>query len=360
MRQTQLTVILLLVSLLSNPSLLAKKKKEESGGLKKIIAIGSVENGYLGFENMEPGGVNDLLRDRIRKELEETGRYVVLMVQPEKPVEAVESLPAASESPPETQETEVKEPPKKFSPQDAKALMAQSQQLLQQMVQTMRAATGGPMSLPKSVAAQSLFNFLMETEQSSSGTGGVFGIAEGFTSTPLGLGDFSSESVKLVLTTKQMDPERGILLDHHRAKASSTRFTQLAGVNYYSVEDSSNSNKAFDKVFKKALKKTVEWVDGKMSPLAWEGQIFKKEGDQFYLNAGATAGVKPSTQFVILKKEAVAGKGVQFGTQEEARGILEVVRVEEKYSLCRLVSGTVEVGAIIRQGGSPASSSAPQ
>lgn len=318
-------VLFLLCFVFTSP-LLAKKKKEERDELKKIVAISQVETGNLSLENMTPAEVSDLFRNRIRKGLEETGRTTVLFVQPEKPAE---ETPAANETAPQTIE--------------------QTQKMLQQMMRAMPTSMGGSGPTFRPVAAQALFTCSISTSKGGVDTGGTFGTAGDITSTSVGLGDFSTESVKLVLTCRRLNPETGVLIDHNEAKASSTHFNRLAGANYSPTDNASDAHLAFDTVFKKTLKQTVEWIDKKMKPLPWEGQIFRKEGDRLFLNAGQTAGIKPAMLFTVFNKEAVTGKGIDLGSQEVASGQVTVTEIKEQYSIVQLTSGAAKVGSVVRK-----------
>ncbi|MDX1387085.1 MAG: hypothetical protein R3257_05800, partial [bacterium] len=56
----------------------AAAKKQDKPGLKKVIAVGYVDTGYLGFQNMEPAELSEMFRIQIQKALEKRGYAPVL------------------------------------------------------------------------------------------------------------------------------------------------------------------------------------------------------------------------------------------------------------------------------------------
>lgn len=329
MGKIRLSLICLLVFTLLSPGMSAKKK---SGKLKKVIAVGQVDPGSMGLDNLGPGGLSELLRNEIKKKLEKTGRYVVVLPQGKGKV----STPKEPVTP----------KPRKdgtYSPQDTARLLAQMQETMQELSYS---RSGRVKDVP--VAAQALFRFKVRSSQGWADSSGAVGMAEMFTDRSLGAADFSSKSTKLTMLCTQHDVNKGRLLDNFKASASSTRFSKVAGVSYYTVRDSGDHERTVNRVFKRALSDSVKWIDKKLKPLPWEGQIFKKKGSKLFLNAGETAGIAPGMSFQVLKRVKVSGDGVTFGSEETAVGQITVTAVYENYSIAKLSSGVARKGSRIR------------
>lgn len=318
----------------------AKAKKEPETGLKKIIAIGYVDTGYLGFQNMEPEELSEMFRIEIKKALAKRG-YAPVLAQ----------MGAAAAPAPATAPTEVPQMPempqsgKPMSPQEMQKVVAQMQQIQQQMMSQMH---GYQRPSHEPVAAQALFHFQLRTGESSLDTGEAVGWAEFFSQQPLGLAEVSSETTKIYVLTTQHDPESGKLMDNHATKASSTRFHRLGGYTYYSISDSANHAAAFERVFRSSVEKVAKWIDEKMKRRDWEGQIFKQEGSKVYLNAGKEAGVNSGMRFQVLKTQSLQGRGVDLGVEKIAIGEIQIDQVQDKFSTGTLISGQAPVGSLVK------------
>ncbi|MDP2600236.1 MAG: hypothetical protein Q8P84_05820, partial [Deltaproteobacteria bacterium] len=159
------------------------------------------------------------------------------------------------------------------------------------------------------------------------------------------VGDFGTQSMKLSLTCVLQDPDTGNVLDQNIVQTKSTQFTRLGG--FSTVSDSSNQDKAYDKLFGSAVDKCVKWLDKKIGKEPWEGRIFKADGGRVLLNAGSNAGVKEGMQFDLVERGQVSGGGIEFGKEERNIGVANAVDVHAGYTLLG-VSGPAKVGTIVR------------
>jgi hypothetical protein len=309
----------------------AKKEEESSGGVKKIIAIDKVDTGYMGFQNLQPGQLADLFKSKIKKQLEETGRYVVVIPQHGKTkTEEAEEKPAPT---PKTQ-----------------AEMFKYMEKMQEMAEQMQAQASGKYFLKEPVAAQAIFNFTIQKSTGRSGTGGAFGMLESATGVPsLGMADYQSESVRIQLTATQHSPDSGAMLDSFQTDAEKIRFNYIGPMNYYAPSDSIDNDKTFNKLFSGAINKAISWIDKKMASQPWEGQIFSAKGGKLLLNAGSSAGIRPGMTLDVVQREAVSGKGIELGSQDVPVGKVEVTDVSDQFSGVRIISGTAKVGSIVRE-----------
>jgi hypothetical protein len=77
----------------------------------------------------------------------------------------------------------------------------------------------------------------------------------------LGDADFSSTSLNMTVSCLLRNPKTGSLQDEYQAKASSTKVARVSGLNYYTMENTSDPDRAFDRMFKRAIDKCAKWVE---------------------------------------------------------------------------------------------------
>jgi len=313
--------------------------KSKSPALKKIVGIGDVYTGYMGFEGLGPKKLGDLIKEKAKKELEATGRYVVVIPRidsKKNPGQIDEKLMPKVE--------QGKKPARKMTAKDMQKEMARIQKMVSQMQMAMQGRHDP-------VAAQALFSFRVRQTKSWSDTGGFVGFAGQFTDAPVDAADFSTESLKVSLDCLQQDPDTWTLLDEHVERASKATLTRVVGTDYYSASESRDHERTYKKLFKRAMKKTIRWIDEKLQDKPWEGQVINKKGSKFYVNAGSLAGVTKGMKFGVFKLESVSGKGLDFGSEAVKKGSIEIVDVKDRYAVARLVAGEARVGYIMRISG---------
>ncbi|MBN1282728.1 MAG: hypothetical protein JXA24_03010 [Proteobacteria bacterium] len=309
------------------------KKGQGEAGLKKVVAIGNVDMGNMGFDSVGPGGVGDMFRQKAKAELEKTGRYVVVLPKYDEG--------SAKEKEPET----VKVP---TSAAEAQRYMAEMMEMQKKWQKDAARSRGKYAHEP--VSAQGLFNFTASKGGSGFDTGGIFSTAESF-GAPSGIGqaDFSTSSIKVEVNCLMLDPQSGQVLDQKAAKASTTKLTRVSGVSYYTMEDSSNPERAFDRMFTRALKSCVSWIDKKMSGEPWEAQVFKAKGRELYVNAGRNAGLAEGMTLDAFARGEVSGGGISVGMQDEKTGTVEISKAFDAYSIATPVSGSASKGSVLKQ-----------
>jgi hypothetical protein len=223
----------------------AHAKKDE--GPRPTVAVGSVDTGNMGFSSLSPKELSELFRVRAKKMLEKKGHFNVILPEPKDKQQGEPSMPKAKGG---------KQP---TSVADA---MKQAQEMQEQYHKMMAQSRGVYAYYP--VNADALYDFRITTGQRHVTTGGVFSQIEGMTGAPVGDADFSSDSVNMTLTCLRRNPQTGSLMDEYKAKASSTRVAQVGGVSYYTMEDTSDPDRAFDRMFKRAMGKCIKWIDKQM------------------------------------------------------------------------------------------------
>jgi hypothetical protein len=226
-------------------SLPAHAKKDE--GPKTTIAVGNVNTGSMGFSSLSPKELAELFRVRAKKMIEKKGHYNVILPEPKDEIAGKTSAPKAK-----TQK----------QPATAAEAMKYAREMQEQYQMMMAQSQGRRVYYP--VNANALYDFRIATGSRHVTTGGVFSQVEGMTGAPVGDADFSSDSVNMTLTCLRRNPQTGSLMDEYKAKASSTRVARVGGVSYYTMEDTSDPDRAFDRMFKRAMGKCVKWIDKQM------------------------------------------------------------------------------------------------
>ncbi len=223
-------------------SLPAHAKKNE--GPKRVIAVGNVNTGGMGFSSMTPDQLSELFRVRAKKRLEKSGRYTVIL--------------------PEPKNKEYEEPSKPKAQKQPKTA-ADAMKYVAEMQRQARMMSGQGQNVYYPVDADALFDFNIQTGSRHVTTGGVFGEIGSLAGAP-GMSDmdFSSNSVNMTISCLRRNPKTGSLMDEHKAKASSTKVARVGGVSYYTMEDTSDPDRAFDRMFKRAMNKCIKWIDKQM------------------------------------------------------------------------------------------------
>ena len=76
-------------------------------------------------------------------------------------------------------------------------------------------------------------------------------------------------------------------------------------------------------------------------PLAWSGRVVDASTDQVFINAGANAGIRAGDTFAvsaITKQLTDPSSGVLLGVIEEKLGDIQIVTVQEQYSVARMAA----------------------
>lgn len=218
------------------------KDEGSEGGSQKVIAVGNVNTSNIGFSSMSPEQLSELFRVRAKKRLEKKGDYKVI-------------LPEAKQSSSQT----ASDQPQKM-PTTAADAMKYAAEMQRQFQQAAAESRGQRTYYP--VQADALVDFNVQTGTKEISTGGVMADIGHLTGTPsLGDTDFSSSSLNMTVSCLLRNPQTGSLQDEYTAKASSTKVARVGGVSYYTMEDTSDPDRAFDRMFKRALDKCAKWIE---------------------------------------------------------------------------------------------------
>lgn len=317
----------------------AAKKKEEKTGLKKVIAIGNINAGMFSFQGSNPMGLSSLLQERIQKQINTNSALTAVVINPL----AEEEEGAAAKD--EEFLKQIQEKIEAGGQPSQGEMMRYSQLMMKQVAPMMQQFNTAP---PKNIAAQAVLTFSTSTGSGTTDTGGALATLGNVVNLPssAGLGDVSTEKMKLSLTCVMHDPATGAVRDQKVVQKTKIKFHRIAGIQTF--DNSMNHDEAYQKLFGKAVQECVEWVAVKLEKEPWEGKIFKVEGGQIFLNAGASAGIQPGMQFSLSQRGSLVGGGIEFGKTEQSVGQATVQQVKEGYSILNAPAlGSVKVGTVV-------------
>ena len=90
-----------------------------------------------------------------------------------------------------------------------------------------------------------------------------------------------------------------------------------------------------------ALEKAVNWMASDVGSLPWRGSIVAIAGDQIYIDRGSREGVSTGMKMTVGESQIIrspdTGEVLDEIVTERAR--VEIVRVKDKVSICKVVSG---------------------
>ncbi len=82
------------------------------------------------------------------------------------------------------------------------------------------------------------------------------------------------------------------------------------------------------------------------------GSVANADGGEVYINRGTSDGVNVGDKFEVWRLGAKIidpETGQSLGQKKERVGVIEVVTVESRYSICRIVEGEAAQGDMIKR-----------
>ena len=145
----------------------------------------------------------------------------------------------------------------------------------------------------------------------------------------------------VAMDVRLIDTSTGQVLQSQRAEAKLEQRGVSADIN---VKQVSFGGDAFDKTVlgqatRQAIDQAVAFIIRSMEPVPWTGRVVDVLGDQVYINAGTGAGLKAGDVFTVtavVKELTDPDSGAVLATVEDKRGEIEVVNVQEKFSIARM------------------------
>ncbi|MEW5767856.1 MAG: CsgG/HfaB family protein [bacterium] len=184
-----------------------------------------------------------------------------------------------------------------------------------------------------------------EERETGGGVGGVFkGIG-------VGVGGYTAH---VAVDIRMYDSTTGQILESHRSEGKARTRGLAVGTSYKNITFGGATFKKtpLGEATRQAIEDMVAFVVDKMELRPWEGRIIKAEGEKVYINAGEESGIKVGHLFDCYQvgEELIDPEtGLSLGTEEEKRGQLQAVTVQEKYAIAKPVKGSgFKRGDIVR------------
>ncbi|HTM09552.1 MAG TPA: CsgG/HfaB family protein [Verrucomicrobiae bacterium] len=167
---------------------------------------------------------------------------------------------------------------------------------------------------------------------------GGFGFGGGGVGGALGL---QSVHGVVAMDIRLIDTSTGKVLQSQRAESSLDQRGVSADINVHQVAFGGDEfNKTvLGHATRDAIEKAVAIIIRAMDSVPWTGRVVEVMGDQVYINAGSSSGVKPGDAFAVttvVKELTDPDSGEVLTTIEERRGDIELVDVQEKFSIGRM------------------------
>ena len=137
--------------------------------------------------------------------------------------------------------------------------------------------------------------------------------------------------------------------------AGSSHIDAGVGIDGFAAGRDSDYGRVAGKTLEKATQTLVQELADKaegMSTYVGFGKVAQVAGDQVYINRGSGDGVSVGDRFSVWRLgEPIIDPdtGQSLGQSEERIGEIEVVSVQAKLSICKIISGTAEAGAMIKE-----------
>jgi curli biogenesis system outer membrane secretion channel CsgG len=178
-----------------------------------------------------------------------------------------------------------------------------------------------------------------EFDQQSGGGGVRLGVG-GIGNTMGALGT-STTSGNVAIDVRLIDTSTGQVVQSHRAEAKveARGYSAEVGVRNMSIGGDSFDKTPLGQATRQAVEQAVTFVIAATTSLPWTGRIVDVSGDQVFLNAGADTGLKPGDRFAVstvVRELTDPSSGALLGVIEEALGDVQVVSVQEKFSIARM------------------------
>lgn len=142
------------------------------------------------------------------------------------------------------------------------------------------------------------------------------------------------------MDVRVIDTTTGQVIQSHRVEAKTSESKVSADIN---VQQVTFLGEAFNKTVlgqatRQAIEEAVMFIIRSTEQVPWTGRIVEVAGDQVYINTGASSGVKPGDRFTVtavVRELTDPESGAVLGIVEDKRGEIEVVSVQEKFSIAK-------------------------
>jgi curli biogenesis system outer membrane secretion channel CsgG len=174
-----------------------------------------------------------------------------------------------------------------------------------------------------------------EFEQQAGGGGLRLGIGSGIFGGALG-GTTTNGIVGMDI--RLIDTNTGQVVSSQRAegKVSQSGVSADIGVKFMTFGGDAFNKTPLGQATRQAIAQGVSLITKSMDKIPWTGRVVEVAGDQVYVNAGTNTGLKAGDVFTVtavVRELTDPSSGAVLGIVEEKRGDIEVVNVQEKFSV---------------------------
>ncbi|MBN1476746.1 hypothetical protein JXA47_08335 [Candidatus Sumerlaeota bacterium] len=167
--------------------------------------------------------------------------------------------------------------------------------------------------------------------------------------------DMGRESGHMAVVVEMIDSTTGEVVATERAvgtpSGSHTGFGYSDSDWGFGLDDAERD--AIGRILQITVDNCVEAIARGLRNTPWEGAVVTARGGEVYINAGQNALIREGEVFVVYDPgEALIdpATGLNLGSVETEVGMIEVIRVEERFSVCRPIDeGNYGRGQIVRE-----------
>jgi curli biogenesis system outer membrane secretion channel CsgG len=138
-----------------------------------------------------------------------------------------------------------------------------------------------------------------------------------------------------------IDTTSGQVIQSHRAEAKVSATGISADINIRQVTFGGDKfNKTvLGQATRQAIEQAVAFIIRAMESVPWTGRVVEVAGDQVYINAGATSGIRMGEVFgisAVVRELTDPSTGELLGIEEVMLGEIRIESVQEKFSVARM------------------------
>jgi len=156
---------------------------------------------------------------------------------------------------------------------------------------------------------------------------------------------FAHAEAKVTIAIRLVDSATGQVLDSEQVHGKAEK--NAMGI-AYTEKDFNFGTSAFAKTplgqaTQEAIDKAVLFICQRMEKVAWEGRVIEAKGGDIYINAGEEKGVAVGDCFMVFHEdEGIVDPttGLQLGAPRKEIGAIEVVELQPKFSIAKVIRGS--------------------
>lgn len=148
----------------------------------------------------------------------------------------------------------------------------------------------------------------------------------------------------VALDMRLIDAVTGEVLFSKRTegKASATGVSADVSIGDQQFGTALGKNTPLGQASRDAIEAAVAAIVAGLADVPWSGRVIEVREGSIYVNAGTESGIRPGMRFDVYAQEAALvdpQTGVTLGAPDRKVGTIEVVQVEDKYSVARAGQG---------------------